>query len=448
MKKLLSLFLVLSLVFGLTACTKPADQNPTVETTPTNPTITPKSDPTTPTADPSAIYRDVKIQSFTYSETLEAQEGKTDTARISGHEIDQDTFTSGDYTNGNADYRVKGWVKLADGDINNCLVEKYKGDTQVWSATVKSFNPDGFCVLSDGVMVYGNDSIFRESYMMKFSEKGEFLWKHKLENREIVSIKSVVENADGTYAAFSSGWIEDKQCIYLNHVSADGKAISYKTNTIGENKITCIARVGDSYWLRIGRDEFSVVRMDLQGNVLDSLSFGEENANYNIKGITEFNGKVYMSVISSPKIAEKNPDSHNGQELYDILALCKDIDEEAKKEWEAAGGGHNLELENKKYDITDRIKKHYTAMLLVLDAETGKPLAFYSAKEAFGGKLVVNEDGTLLWCVKDIVAAYRTPLSCSSYWDTNCQVYEWVLDNTGKLISVKKTDDTADWYFD
>ena len=65
-----------------------------------------------------------------------------------------------------------------------------------------------------------------------------------------------------------------------------------------------------------------------------------------------------MSVNSSPKIAEKSHDSANGQELYDLNVLCEDIDAEARKVWEDSGAvhGHEPELENKSYDITDKIK--------------------------------------------------------------------------------------------
>ena len=155
-----------------------------------------------------------------------------------------------------------------------------------------------------------------------------------------------------------------------------------------------------------------------------------------------------MSVNSSPKIVEKSFDSANGQVLFDLNALCEDIDAEAKKVWEDAGGGHNLELEGFMYDITDRVKNHYTAVLLVLDAESGSPLAYYYAKESFGGKLTINGDGNLLWCVKNVIEAYRTPLSCSEFWRTRCLVYQCILDNAGTQISVEKSDGTADWYFD
>ena len=437
MKKLFALFFVFCLTLGLVACTKPAHKNPTE---PTGTSLIAVTDPTTPNIDPNAIYRNVTTRSFTYSEVMDKQEKEITTGQISGYAIDLEyNAVDGetDPAKKNYEYRVKGWVKNADGDINNCLVEKYDGETQLWSVTIENFNPDGHTVLSDGVMVYGMDRILKDPYIIKFRESGELLWKRSLENEEITGIKTVVENADGSYAVFSAGWSGDKQCLCLNQISADGKDILFKTNEIGENRFGCAARVGDGYWARIGRDEFSVVRMDNQGNIVDTLSFGEENVNYDIQGIVEYNGKVYMSVNSSPKIAEKRQDSYNSQVLYDIFALSEDVDDETIKEQTTAGG---------KFEITDKIKNHYTAMLLVCDASTGIPQAFYSVKESFGGKFVLNGDGTLLWNVKNTLTAYRIPYSSSSPWEINCQLYHCALDAAGKPVAMKKTGKTAEWY--
>lgn len=455
MKKIIAVILVLCLAIGLVACVKPATNTPTEPTSKqaevTEPTKKPATAPANsaaPTDLPDPIddssSRFVKIQTATYSETLEKQESGVTTVKAFGSVVD---LANAVPETSQKVYRVEGWVKITEDDIRNCRVGRCDGESEIWSTLIKNFTHNGYTVASDGVVVYGALGEERTPYIVKFSENGEVRWELKLENAEIVSIETVVENADGGFAVFSAGWVGDDQCICLNQISADGRVALFKTNKIGRNTIGAVARVGDGYWLQIGFDEFAVVRMDAAGNVVDSLSFGEENANYCINSMVEYNGSVYMSVNSSPKIVEKSYDSANGQEIFDLSILCEDIDAKAEKVWEASGAvhGHNPELENKSYDITDRIKNHYTAVLLVMDMESGSPLAYYYAKESFGGKLTINDNGNLCWEIKNIQEAYRTPLSCNYYWKGKYLVYQCVVNPTGVPVSVEKADNTIAW---
>ena len=439
MKKIIAVILVLCLAIGLVACAKPADKNPT-EPTATESTA-PTAAPTNSTAPGEEVteadYRDVAI----------VQADKTTTTRIFGQEINANNLANANQVTEAYPYKVHNSVLNNLGERDDCVVERYQADTKLWDLTLQNFYANGHTYLSDGIMLFGRRS--DAQYIIKVSADGKQLWNLELEDATLLAIQGVVENSDGSYGVFTLGWSEDEQCLGLTQVSADGQKISYVINKIGENRFCCAARVGDGYWLHIGRDEFSVIRMDHQGRVIDTLSFGEESANYDIRSMIEYNGKVYMSINSSPQIAEKNPESYNSQDLYDIHILCDDIDAEARKEWEASGAvhGHEPELENKSYDITDRIEKHYSAMLLVCDAETGNALEYHRVQGSLGGKLFLNEDDTLTWCVENILEAYRFPLSCNKTWEVKRQVYRCILDTAGKQIAVQKTEHTSDWCY-
>ena len=379
-----------------------------------------------------AVYRDIATESFTYSKTAEVLGHSLITEQIPGYEIDQIDNTLGgnaELTKKDYQYRVMWYDRDENGDhgsIDNSCVEKYDGDTLLWRVNIKKFHANGYTALSDGVMVYGEGGIkMTEAWIIKFGENGDVVWKYMLDNGvQSDYIRAVVENTDGSYAVFRTGWSEEKKCICLNQISADGKDILFKKTEMEDNTIGSAARLGDGYLVRLGSEESKIVKVDYAGNITDSLSYSEGITNYNIQDMIEFNGKLYLSACVSPKIAEKRPDSYTSQEIYDVFALCQDLPDEESKEW--------------KIDITDRIQNHYSAMLLVCDTSTGAPQEFYSVKGAKGGELALSDDGMLLWSVKSYISAYFTPFLNSSIMRGEYQLYCYTFDDTGKLVLQEK----------
>lgn len=374
-----------------------------------------------------AVYRDITTNSFTYSKTVEVLEKRQTTQQVPGHEIDRENSTVEENTQpiNQCYYRVRNRVKDEDGKFK-CFVEKYDRESLLWQIKIRNFDANGHTVLSDGgIVVYGNGSIIkRDRSIIRLGKNGEVLLDHILKNEEISAIKAVVENADGSLTAFSMGWAEEKKCLCINQISADGQDILFKAIEMEDNFINCAARLGDSYLLQLG-NRSRIVKMDREGNITEAFSYSEADVDYFIQDMIEFNGKVYMSAYAVPK--------SEGESFWG--KIFKELDVAGYLERVKNG---EEERDSKKFDITDRFQKQFTAVLLVCDASTGQPQEFYSVKECRGKALAINDAGMLVWNVEDILSAYFTPWFSSRLMEGTSCLYRYTLDHTGKLVSQEK----------
>ena len=403
-----------------------------------------------------AVYRDITTKSFTYFKTAEVIESSITAEQVAGYEILQDGFTPEEMINlwnymnsaagGNTvtdltkeeyQYRLK-WDYYEDkngklGEFEKSRIEKYDGDTLLWSASLAEFWIDGYSVLSDGVMAYGYSGRNPvNSWIAKVSESGEVLWKSMLDNGLVSEyIRAVVENGDGSYAVFSMG---ETEYVCLNQITADGKQILFKKTAVEEHNICGAARQGDGYLVQLNYPEGTrIVRVDHEGNLKDAFSYTDEDTGYYIQDTVVLNGKVYVSAYISPKLAERESGNFTSQELLDIFALCDDLRNKKSEELEKEDTTPGV-------DITDRIKNHFSAILMVCDASTGTPQEFYTVQGAFGGTLTASDDGMLLWEVQSIVKGRLQTWSNGMPWYADCQVYCYTFDNEGKIVSQEKTD--------
>lgn len=378
-----------------------------------------------------AVYRDITTESFTYSKTAEVLENTLAIERTPGYEIEQNDNTQ--QSQNNYRYCVMWYDRDENGNhgsIDNSCVEKYDGDTLLWRVNIRRFHANGHTVLSDGVMVFGEGGTkMTDRWLAKFDENGKCIWTSMLDNGlQSDFIKAVVENADGSYAVFSTGWSEEKTYVCLNQVSADGKEILFKKTEMKNNNIGGAARLGDSYLVHLGAQS-NIVKIDYEGNITKSLTYSEENTHYSIQNMIEFNGKLYLSVCACPQLAGRESGGYV-QHIHDIFALCEDLCDEESKGW--------------KYDITDRVQNHYTAMLLVCDANTGTPQEFYSVKGSRGGELALD-DGMLRWTVKSYSSAYFLPQRNAGPLSGTYELYYYTFDDSGKLVLQEK-DDVIDYF--
>jgi len=83
-------------------------------------------------------------------------------------------------------------------------------------------------------------------------------------------------------------------------------------------------------------------------------------------------------------------------------------------------------------------------MLLVCDVSTGIPCEYYYVKESKGGDLTVNDEGLLLWDVKELRTVLYTALNCANPEWIECQWHRYAFDDTGALVMQEKTD-TIKW---
>lgn len=406
-----------------------------------------------------AVYRDITTKSFTYSKTAEVIQKSLSSDPVGGYEILQDDPTPEDienlwnYRNENGgywfpiqndtdgiryDYRLvyRNDEALGYEVFDRSYLEKYDGETLLWSISVEEFGISGYSVVSDGVIAHG-ETITRSSeevthgWMAKIDQEGNLVWKHRLENGfEDESIAAVLENDDGSYAVISRG---DYRYFCLSQYTQDGEVTHFQKTEVGNYGIWNAARFGDGYIVQLGSyitDEYArIVKVDHAGNITESISYGSEDAYYYITDMIEFDGNIYLSAYAVPRCDDEAQRFGGRHEIAPVL--------------EYLFGNDILEISSE--ELTPMVRENYTAMLLVCDPNGGVPREFYAVKGSLGGKLALSDSGKLLWDVKSIATTFFSPVTSSFTIGGTCYVFRYTFDDNGKLISQEKTDEVTDY---
>lgn len=402
-----------------------------------------------------AVYRDITTKSFTYSKTAEVIANSLSSGQTEGYEILQDNPTPKDVEN-LWDYMKNkgGLVRPSQHGIhyeyrseykedaqlgfevhNKSFIEKYDGERLLWSVSISEFRINGFSTVSDGVIAYGEKSTYDSAqnscaWMAKIDLDGNLLWKHLLFNGfEDEYICAIVENEDGSYAVFSRG---DLKYFCLSQFTSDGKETYFKQTEVGNRGIWNAARLGDGYIVQLGSHMTNgcsnIVKVDQEGNITESFSYGDEDSYYYINDMIEYNGNIYLSGYSVPKLAHQDQSPGRRNEIGAILRYVNDNDRDISSE-----------------ELTSVVRDNYTAMLLVCDPTTGTPHEFYSVKGSLGGELSLSHSGMLLWNVESITTTFYAPTINAFTIGGTSYVFRYTFDSNGGLVSQEKTGEIANY---
>lgn len=401
-----------------------------------------------------AVYRDITTKSFNYSKTADVIKNSIYTDNIGGYEIMQNNPTPQDvenlwnyknYTGGftgavqkgvhykyRSEYKID--EKLGFEIHDKSYIEKYDGESLMWSVSVSEFWINGYSIVSDGVIVYGETDTWSSvqishAWMAKIDSDGNIVWKHMLDNGfDDEYIAAVLENEDGSYAVFSRG---DHKYFCLNQYTHVGEKEHFKKTEVGNYGIWNAARLGDSYIVQLGsymtNEHARIVKVDCEGNITESFSYGDENSYYYITDMIEFGENIYLSAYVVPKL--ENEDQNAGGR-YEIAAILNYIFE--NNLWKISDE-----------ELTPMVRDNYTAMLLVCEINAGLPREFYSVNGSLGGKLSVSDTGNLLWQVESIATTFFSPATSSFTIGGTSYVYRYAFDDSGTLISQEKTGEIA-----
>ena len=403
-----------------------------------------------------AVYRDITTKSFTYSKTAEVIANSLSADQIGGYEILQDNPTPEDienlwnYKNYNGgfirpsqhgvhyEYRseYKENAQLGFEVHDKSFIEKYDGEKLLWSVAISEFWINGFSTVSDGVIAYGetptwSSSQYSYAWMAKIDTDGNLIWKHMLNNGfEDEYIGEILENADGSYAVISRG---DFKYFCLSQYTSDGKETYFKKTEVGNYGIWNAARLGDGYIVQLGShmtNEYSrIIKVDYEGNITESFSYGGKDAYYYITDMIEYNGNIYLSAYSVPKLADEDQSAGGRYEIAAVLNYLFD-----NGVWEISSE-----------ELTPMVRDNYTAMLLVCDPVTGTPQEFYSVKGSLGGELSLSDSGKLLWDVESITTTFFSPATSSFTIGGTSYVFRYTFDAIGELVSQEKTGEVVDY---
>lgn len=400
-----------------------------------------------------AVYRDITTKSFTYSKTAEVIEGSLSTEQIGGYEILQENptpedvenlwnyknFTGGFVGTSQEGIRYECRTEYQEDGLQGLILEKnyfekYDGDTLLWSIPVSGSWIGGYSIVSDGIIIYGNNDYTNHNYawMEKIDANGNFLWKHMMINGfEDEYIAAVLENDDGSYAVISRG---DLKYFCLSQYTPDGKEIYFHKTEIGNYGIWNAARFGDGYIVQLGsfteNGHSRIAMVDREGNITESFSYGSEDACYFITDMIEFDGNIYLSAYAVPKLADEDPRA--GGIDYEIAAVLDYVFD-------------NGLFEISSEELTPLVRDNYTAILLVCDPGVGTPQEFYSVKGSLGGELCLSDSGDLQWDVESITTTFFSLATNSFTIGGTSYVYRYTFDHSGVLVSQEKTGEVINY---
>ena len=399
------------------------------------------------------VYRDITTASFTYSKTAEVIQNSIVTNHVGGYQIFQEAPTPEDveklWNIANGQYALQEthyvyhWdmVEKQHGNetfeaVGDSHMAKFHGETLVWDAVVTDYRIDGYKIVSDGLIVYGEVDDWYDAIdypkMSKISDDGQVLWTTTLSNGfEDEYIVAVVENEDGSYAVFSRG---DFKFLCCSQYSAAGKLLDFQKNEIGNYGIRTATRLGEDYIVLLSsfmtNEHAKIVKVDKDGNVAESFSYSSEDAYYYITDMIEFDGEIYLSAYSVPKL--ENEDENAGGR-YEIAAIMNYLFD-----------NHIWEISSEK--LTPIVREHYTALLLICDPNGGSPREFYSVDGSFGNSLTVSDDGQLLWSVASIASTEYSPATSAYSLRGSCQVFRYSFAASGVLQSQDKTEEIIQFW--
>ncbi|MBR5428184.1 MAG: hypothetical protein IK118_07540, partial [Clostridia bacterium] len=301
----------------------------------------------------------------------------------------------------------------------------------LWSAEFPDVYANGYSRVNGETLVWGqNDSTSSGrtyAWIACVDFAGKLRWQDHLIDHDFKYeyVASILKDGDGTWAVISKG--DDYLC--LSSYDADGKELGFRKTKVGNFGVRNAANFGDGYiiqlWNQFSGDTALLYRMDREGNLTDSFSYEDDDCDYYITDMIEFEGQVYLSAYAVPK----QRDEGGRHEIANVLDYVFSKGEE----------GWDITSE----ELTPLVRDNYTAILLVCDPEGGAPKTFYSVKGSLGGKLSVNDAGRLEWDVESITSTFFSPATSSFTIGGSCKVFRYTFDTTGELAERKDTGDTV-----
>ena len=399
-------------------------------------------------AEIKAVYRDIGSKSFTYGKTGEVlSESLTDT-RVPGWEIvntaditdPKDVSELWEVTDSGAGYFKTEWWKRHTEyefgfitDDEGCeigsFIERRRGEELLWRQEIAGVLVSKLIPYDGGVTaigeVYWDDGNKYVTRMLVFEASGEKQWETtvgSMGERVCTALRSV----DGSYAVFSR---PDLETFCFTKLSADGKLLERTTTDTGNLGIGAAAAYGDGYIVQLFNYFDGLVagfaKVDEHGNITGRYSYDGGDSILFLRDLTEYGGKIILSAYSIPN------------DLRDNVALSHFAEVMPLMQKVYAG-----EIKDDS-ELTEALKKRYTALLLVLDPENCEPEEFFSVKGGMGAGFKIDQQGKLIWSAEMIEEATSSIVANSFVIAGRSRVFEYLFDESGALIESADTGEFA-----
>lgn len=396
--------------------------------------------------DVKAVYRDITAQRFTYGKTAEVLERWVPGLEIAQREPTPEELAA--LWNRNVwmnarpkagisyrtDYQYRPDEALGFDVLDRSVLECYRDGELLWTAEfTDSLVAENSVFTSAGTAVWGysyrwSSEMPSYGWLARVDENGNILWQRQLAHgfkHEYVS--QVLDNGDGTWAVISRG---DFEYLCLSQYDIDGNELSFRKTEAGNLGVWNVIRFGDGYLAQLGNtaegETARLVRLDREGNLLDSFTYEGEDCDYYITGMIEYGGRIYLSTFAVPR-------QTGGGGRYEIANVLDYILDTGR-------------LKISSEELTPLLRDNYTAVLLLCDPEGGAPETFYSVQGSLGAELSVNGAGELEWNVNSVVFVEYSPYTNAYSIAGTCQVFRYTFDNAGNLLRQEDTGETAPYH--
>lgn len=335
------------------------------------------------------VYRDIITNRFSYDKTAKVIEQS-----VGGYEIFQEEPTPEDleklWKDKNADgsglYQTQNTKKGRNGvsyqfdcterfdeALGYCVFDKgtIKQSVEgrdVWKVELPGFLIENITIADEQILLYGqNPEQLSEARLALLDTEGNVLWNKTVSNGFRMEFIESALFGDGEIVAFSRG---DLDTLCVSKYDYAGNAKSVVKHETGNYGIRNTARLGDGYIVQLHNQMTGeyFVTIDADGAMSDSFVYTGEEEAYFITGMMEYNGNVYLSAYSVPKLDEGES---NAGGRYDIAAILNELAD-------SFSAGISNEA------LTQRVREHYTAVLLVCNPDSGEPQEFFSVNGSLG----------------------------------------------------------------
>ena len=306
--------------------------------------------------------------------------------------------------------------------FDKSVVEFYHDAELCWSAELPQYAEE--CLLTSmGTIVWGRTDKVRTTgvWLARIDTAGQILWEKTVRHGfEQESAVTVLDDGDGTFTLVTQG---DSQ-VCVSRYDADGNELSTLNAPLDEYGVAAATRLGDGYLLQLRKwNDQCLVRMDADGTMHDPFRIEGDDCDYFISDMVEFEGKIYLSARAVPPAEPKR------KYRNDLTAVLLDI------MWRPDVREMTSE------ELTPLIRSNYTAVLLVLDPESGKPETFYSVEGCLGSYLHVRGTGKLEWEVQSITSSRYRGLNSYTV-DGKMEIWQYTFDENGELLLQEDTGNT------
>jgi hypothetical protein len=211
-------------------------------------------------------------------------------------------------------------------------------------------------------------------------------------------------------------------------------------NTVAEKKtrmdiltyIGKVAAVGGGYLAEahtLETDDYGyvtkILRLNKDGDVLGTLSYGVEGFGYTIADIREHDGLVFISTTARPRESKLYEGSDDDWDRWMGETTSNDGDfwrNNLSEEWR------------------DRAREEFSAALFVIDIASGEPGQYYTVGGAFGGELAEDDKGNLVWSVGRIIAGGFSPYTSSFSVYGVTRRYDYTFEPADNTLRQERTE--------